>query len=259
MRASARFGYCKSRQGAPTILASTDLDDRRRRHSRRRRAAAAAAAPLERATSPGDYPRLGGYLVSGSTDYDDPTRAPRRSQSSTSPCSLFPPAWSGSTGPLTMQQAIIAIKAINPLHRARQLRRYHRDRGPESWRRITAPMWTEVAATRFIGGCRTTFGAQPTNSSADRRSPRLLAGEAISDQHDVVHAGAISPGRTIRRGAASFDAVRSTSTAPSLDGIYAVTKRPSRRRSTATGIATATRRRSPIRRISVPGPDRTVL
>lgn len=61
---------------------------------------------------PGDFPRLGGYLVSGSIDYDNPARAAQIAKLDVAVLG-FTPGWTGSSA-LTMAQAVLAIKALNP-------------------------------------------------------------------------------------------------------------------------------------------------
>ena len=62
--------------------------------------------------NPGDYPRLGGYLVSGSADYDNPTRQADIAKLDVAVLAFYP-AWLGSGGE-SMQQVVMAIKALNP-------------------------------------------------------------------------------------------------------------------------------------------------
>jgi Hypothetical glycosyl hydrolase family 15 len=61
---------------------------------------------------PGDFPRLGGYLVSGSSDYDNPTRQAQIAKLDVAVLA-FPPAWVGSSG-ASMEYAVIGIKVLNP-------------------------------------------------------------------------------------------------------------------------------------------------
>jgi hypothetical protein len=207
--------------GAPLILASTDLTTGV--GGTGGPGALPPPAPLpSNVRQAGDFPRLGGYLVSGSTDYDDPTRAAQIAKLDLAVLA-FPPAWSGSTLP-TMQQAVLAIKAINP--------------------RIVLANYTDpfqyppshnASAYTLVG----TMAANPTDIiAAPANRPQWYVFDHSYTPKNTAAAYIPSPwggnlinftqwndppnlrGQHYNDWRANFDAVSSTGTALSLDGIY---------------------------------------